>query len=51
MSELLVIASRWPGGHCRTAWDESPLRIEPDNSPRMSLDDEGVGKYSSVVTS
>lgn len=31
MSELLVIASKWPGGHCRTAWDESPLRIEPDN--------------------
>lgn len=31
MSELLVIASRWPGGHCRTAWDECPLRIERDN--------------------
>lgn len=31
MSELLVIASKWPGDDCRTAWDESPLRIEPDN--------------------
>lgn len=31
MSELLVIASKWPGGHCRTAWDKSTLRIERDN--------------------
>lgn len=51
MSELLVIASRWPGGHCRTAWDESPLRMSATIFPRMSLDDEDVGKYSSVVTS
>lgn len=31
MSELVVISSTWPGDHCRTAWDESPLRIERDN--------------------
>lgn len=31
MSELVVISSTWPGDHCRTAWDESPLRIERDS--------------------